>query len=167
MSADARQLGLAAECDADAADLARLVSQLKTFQARLRADTNDEALQAAVALNLDRVYTATESVIFRVVTSLEGQAPSGSDWHMRLLRQAFLDVEGVRPPILAADLRSHLTDLLGFRYKLRHSYLMHLDSGRLELLAEETASAGPRTEASLRTFAGWLRSKEQLSSADH
>jgi hypothetical protein len=88
--------------------------------------------QAAVALH--HGYGAIESALERVARSLEGSLPTGRDWHVALLENMALDIEGVRPRILSDESLRLLRSLLAFRHFFRHAYAASLEAPRLEAL---------------------------------
>jgi hypothetical protein len=88
--------------------------------------------QAAVALH--HGYGAIESALERVARSLEGSLPAGRDWHVALLENMSLDIEGVRPRILSDESLRLLRRLLAFRHFFRHAYAVSLEAPRLEML---------------------------------
>jgi len=73
-----------------------------------------------------------------------------------LLRFAALEVPLLRPAIISAGTRAALDELCGFRYKLRHTYLLELDGTRTMALAAIAASTHADLVVDLEHFAGWL-----------
>src|ERR687883_152157 len=80
---------LLAEIGADGRALADRTGEVRTFAGPVPAPSPERT--AALALALDRAYTALESILDRVARTLEGGAPVGEDWHRALLQNAPLE----------------------------------------------------------------------------
>jgi hypothetical protein len=96
----------------------------------------------ALALALDRAYTALESVLDRIARTLEGGPPVGEDWHRALLANATLEIEDVRPRILGPHAFAAADDLRRLRHFVRHAYAAPLDLDRLRAVASRWLGAG-------------------------
>jgi hypothetical protein len=79
-------------------------------------------------------YGAIESVLERVARSIEGSLPVGRDWHVALLENMSLDIEGIRPRVISDESLRLLRGLLAFRHFFRHAYAVSLEGPRLEAL---------------------------------
>ncbi|MFW6067878.1 MAG: hypothetical protein ACOC97_06045 [Myxococcota bacterium] len=90
----------------------------------------------ALALALDRAYTALESILERVARTLEGGVPEGADWHRSLLQNASLEIERVRPAILGGEAVSMADEARRFRHFVRHGYAAPLDWERVRRVAQ-------------------------------
>jgi hypothetical protein len=112
---------------------------------------------AALALALDWSYTALESVLDRIVRTLEGTRPQGEDWHKGLLDDAGLDIEGVRPPILSEPSLRAAHELRRFRHFLHHAYARVLNPQRVWEVAGEWLRSADGLEADLDQFEAFLR----------
>lgn len=152
----------------DAAIIRRLRAEIRADRSALSA-RGDEVAQfasgadpvpaerpGALALALDRSYTALESILERVARTLEGGAPAGADWHRHLLQNAALDIEGVRPPVLAPELEPALDELRRFRHFVRHAYAAALEWGRVQQAARVWLAALPRLQRDLDAFDAFL-----------
>jgi hypothetical protein len=62
----------------------------------------------ALAFQLERFYTAVESVLSRILRTIDGDVPAGVYSHAEILRAASVEVEGLRPAVLTEE----ATDLL-------------------------------------------------------
>jgi hypothetical protein len=96
-----------------------------------RADPGSLA-RAAVAIH--HGYGAIESALERVARLIEGSLPTGRDWHVALLENMSLDIEGVRPRVLSDESLQLLRNLLAFRHFFRHAYAVSLQAPRLDAL---------------------------------
>jgi hypothetical protein len=145
---------LRAEIRADRDALAERCSEVEQFS----SDTEPVPAErpGALALALDRAYTAMESILDRVARTLEGGAPTGADWHRSLLRNASLDIEGVRPAILSAESEPALDELRRFRHFVRHAYAAPLDWPRVRRASQVWLDALPRVQDDLDAFETFL-----------
>lgn len=106
---------------------AEVTSDFETFAARvdelaaLPRLSADPAPLAQAAVALHHAYGAVESALIRVARLLEGEAPTGPDWHQTLIAAMALEIEGVRPPVLSPDTLAGLRRLLSFRHFFRHA----------------------------------------------
>lgn len=98
----------------------------------LTSNSPGELARAAVALH--HGFGAIESALERVARLLEGSLPVGRDWHVALLENMALDIEGVRPRVLSDESLRLLRGLLAFRHFFRHAYAVSLEAPRLEAL---------------------------------
>lgn len=112
---------------------------------------------AAAAVALHHAYGAVEAIFKRVTQTLEGDAPSGPDWHVDLLRGMTLDIEGVRPAVLEHETANLAHLLLGFRHFFRHAYAVALDGRRLADLREDAMRLRPLLARDLDRFDAHLR----------
>lgn len=131
---------------------AEVTSDFDTFVARaeelaaLPRFAADPAPLAQAAVALHHAYGAVESALIRIARLLEGEAPTGPDWHQALLASMALEIESIRPPVLSPETLADLRMLLSFRHFFRHAYSVQLDPERLE----ELRSVAIRLRTSLR-----------------
>jgi hypothetical protein len=152
-------LRLLAELEGDRASLGRLASSIT----ELLAQSPDAGTMRALALafQLERFYTAVEGVLGRVLRTLDGDVPSGRDWHSDLLRAASVPVEGLRPAVIPLQIVSDLRDLLGFRHYARHGYDTPPETKRVEDLATVALRAHAVLDPALAAFAAGLRDRRE------
>ena len=133
-------------------------AQLQRLRAEIRSDREaigrhfdeiaatdelDEASRgelARLAVALHHAYTGVETIMVRVARALEGEEPSGPDWHKQLLEEMGLELDGIRPAVLSASSLEHLRMLLGFRHFFRHAYTADLDVRRLAELRDHAVA---------------------------
>jgi hypothetical protein len=111
---------------------------------------------AAVGYLLHNLYNALENSFEQISRTFENHVVDVSRWHRELLDKMFLDIPGVRPPVLTQALRPLLHDLLGFRHLFRHSYDFNLDPARLARLSADWNSAKKELFAALQAFSDSL-----------
>jgi hypothetical protein len=103
--------------------------------ARLLRDLRDDLAAARQAAS--DVYCAVERSFERIAVVLDGLRPSGADLHARLLDQMGAEVSGVRPPVVSAELRPRIDELMRFRHLSRHMYAFNLEWARMTPLLRE------------------------------
>ncbi|MCC6750865.1 MAG: hypothetical protein IT371_24620 [Deltaproteobacteria bacterium] len=160
---------------ASLASLARLRRELETDRHAMRTRAaeaqavlgrwdeaaRDVAQLALAAVSLHGWYTALEAAIERVARQLDGDLPRGERWHQELLSQAFVQVPGVRPPILDAELENELLALLAFRHFFRHAYSTPLDPVRLEQDLGRLHRVAGRADQRLGDFLAFLEAAQE------
>lgn len=72
-------------------------------------------------------YTGLENVFHAIASTIDGQVPEGMRWHVDLLRQMSLDIEGVRTPVIAKETEKILEEYLRFRHLFRKRYGFELE----------------------------------------
>lgn len=156
--AGAIRLRLAAELHGDRAALARLASSIADLRSSADRGLDDVTRALALAFQIERFYTAVEALAARVLRTLDGDVPSGPEWHQDLLRAASVAVEGLRPAVLPAETIPLLRDLLGFRHFARHGYDTMPEPGRVDALAAAVARTHALLDPSLEALEASLRS---------
>lgn len=160
MSADAVaravRLRLAAELVGERASLRRLATSIESLASA--SEGTEEMRTLALAFQLQRFYTAVESVLTRILRTIDGDVPSGPDSHVEILRAAAVAVEGLRPALLAEEATTPLRELLGFRHYARHGYDVAPQRERVGELAKIALQAGDLVESALVSFEATLRS---------
>ncbi|MGM0577590.1 MAG: hypothetical protein ACQEXJ_17830 [Myxococcota bacterium] len=150
---------LRSEIASDRRAFERQVDALRTLD--LTVPDSPELAAAAVALH--HAYGAVEAILSRVSQTLEGEIPSGPDWHVALLRGMTLDIESVRPALLEQETADLAHMLLGFRHFFRHAYAVALDGRRLEDLREDAERLKPLLVRDLERFDAHLRQVIELA----
>lgn len=153
--ARAVRLRLAAELAGERASLRRLATSI----AELASTTEGtEAMRTlALAFQLQRFYTAVESILSRILRTIDGDVPEGADSHVEILVAASVDVEGLRPAVLSEDATTLLRELLGFRHYARHGYDVTPQRERILELANVATRACDLVEPALVSFETMLR----------
>jgi hypothetical protein len=145
---------LLAEVRGDRRALVDRCSDVSTFAAP-SASPSPERSQA-LALALDRTYTALESILERVARTLEAGLPVGEDWHRALLQGAALEIDQVRPAILGAQAIVAADRLRRFRHFLRHAYSAAIDPVQVAAVAAAWLGDLPMVAADLDRFEEFL-----------
>lgn len=146
---------LKSEVRSDLAVAKRLSAEVSTLFLSKASPRPDETLYAT-ALLLHHFYSALEAAFERIGKVLDGDIPSGSDWHRQLLHRMGLNIEGLRPAVLPESLIPQLDEYRGFRHVVRHAYESQLQESRLQLLVERLPTVTEAIHDAVQTFATFL-----------
>jgi len=153
--------------DRGAAQVRRLLAEVRADRTAVGDRTNevrefcngsaaDFARHGALALALDRAYTALEALLEPVVVAFEGELDAGADWHRQLLRVAGLQIDKVRPAVLGPRSLDPADELRRFRHFLRHAYPARLDPAKIERVAQVWLGAFADLQADLHRLEDFL-----------
>lgn len=155
--AEAARRRLASELPAHRTTVGRLTSSIASLTADAGTSVDSTTRCLALAFQIERFYTAVEAVLTRVLRTIDGDVPSGNDWHLELLRASSVEVEDLRPAIVSLEAVPLLRELLGFRHYARHGYDSIPDPARIDALASVVARAQASLETSLTALEASLR----------
>jgi hypothetical protein len=122
---------LASDIETELASQARVAERIAALHARLALQPEDWIVAAAMAFEIERWYTATESLLVRILRALDGDVPMGPAHHREVLRVAALAVEPLRPALVPPAAEHDLRELLGFRHFARHAYDVEPEPARM------------------------------------
>lgn len=140
-------------------ELAMVVDRAEQGWRRAKTQHDDFYLDG-VALNLHGFYSGLEHVFEKIASLVDESIPTGANWHQELLRQMNIEVPGVRPAVISAELRTELEEYRGFRHIVRNVYTYQLNPEKLERLITMLRETLSRTERELLAFAKFLESAE-------
>jgi hypothetical protein len=109
-----------------------------------------------LAVHLHGYYTALETLLERIARLLDQEVPSGPTWHVELVQQMRVDVAGVRPAVVPAEIVTDLHHLRRFRHFFRNAYLLQLDPVRVGEHARRMLRVHPPLLAALAAFSQHL-----------
>jgi len=132
---------LITEIQAELSELAKVKAVLDEANTKLAKRTPDFLELSGIALNLHAFYNGIENLFRRVALELGEGLPTGSDWHLQLLRNMALEIPQVRPKVIAPETRSKLDEYLRFRHLVRHTYGHELDWVRIRGLLDNLSAA--------------------------
>jgi len=112
----------------------------------------------SLAYQLHNLYSAVEYLFKIVVNAFENSVTDTSRWHSTLLRRMKLEIEGVRPALVSAELYPLLNELRGFRHFFRHAYVVQLDVGRVQFVLARARQARPLLQRDVTRFLAQLES---------
>ncbi len=132
-------------------DLNRLVSRVELLMSKAKT-TGDDGYLDGVALNLHGFYTGVEWIFEDIARRLDGELPSGPDWHKRLLMQMSAEIPDVRPPVNGPATNDCLENYRAFRHIVRNAYTFNFQFSRIAGLAGGIRDCHERVAADLREF---------------
>lgn len=147
---------LISELDAERGDLSDLVEEMEKLVNQLEGKPNGIELRAMGSI-LHDFYTGLEKIFRLISIEIDGNLPSGEEWHKRLLERMAVEVENVRPPLINDTLKEKLSEYLRFRHLFRHIYGFELNWERCEPLVRKLPEIHKEVEDSLDEFEGFLR----------
>ncbi|MDQ7794925.1 MAG: hypothetical protein RDU89_11040 [bacterium] len=103
-------------------------------------------------------YTAVEDLLAHVALVFDEEVPRGEHWHRELLRGAALELPGLRPAVLGADLTNELDEYRRFRHRIRHVYLPPVpDWHKMAHLVDRLADVHGELDRQVRQFIAFLQ----------
>lgn len=117
---------------------------------------NQDLFLDSVALSLHDFYTGLELIFSKIATSVDGNMPTGKEWHRDLLIQMSLELAQVRPPVISTLTVEALDEYRRFRHVVRNVYSFNLDAKRLEPLIKRSRPIFTQIQQELLSFADLL-----------
>ncbi|KAB1077806.1 hypothetical protein F6X53_17240 [Methylobacterium soli] len=111
-----------------------------------------------MAAAVHNAYNGIEDVLLNLANDIDGSVPTGETSHQDLLDQMRAALAGIRPALLDDPLYAALTELKGFRHRVRHRYGFDLD-------AAKTDESLARMRRSFPHFVEAVRRLEQVMTA--
>lgn len=111
---------------------------------------------AAIAVHLDRFYTAAEAAFQRIASTLGEPLPSGHAWHNALLHQMTIAPQDTRPAVIRTSTEANLKEPLKFRHWLRHAYRAPLNWTRMQGVVRDLPAIRDALRTDLEAFLEWL-----------
>lgn len=126
-----------------------------------KASINEPNLVELTALAgvLHSFYNGVENVFQTIAKRVDGQMPTGSNWHWELLHLMARKGDN-RHPVVSPETIDRLEPYLGFRHFVRHAYSFRLDWTKMEDLVLELDEVWATFRQDIRT---WLDSKPEGS----
>lgn len=139
-------------------EIARVVSRAERASAAVsqRPEEQDLFVDAA-ALNLHDFFGGVERIFQQIGTTVDGELPSGSDWHRQLMEQMQRDILDLRPPVLSTDVISSLDEFRRFRHVVRNIYAFEFDPEQIERLVRQMSVIFAQIRTELLVFVRFLR----------
>jgi len=106
-------------------------------------------------------YNGVEKIFKLIAEFVDESEPRGAAWHSDLLSQMALELRGLRPAVLTAELASVLEDYLEFRHFFRHSYGFDLDWDELKPKVEKLKPTFEKLEATFQQFFIFLKAASE------
>lgn len=106
-------------------------------------------------------YNGAENIFKLIAEYVDEFRPQSVGWHRELLNQMSLELQGLRPAVITAELASVLADYLEFRHFFRHSYGFDLEWDELKPKAVKLKLTFEKLEAALQQFVAFLQTSSQ------
>jgi hypothetical protein len=120
--------------------------------------SDDDGYWDGVALNLHGFYSGVERIFEDIARTVDGNIPSGPDWHIGILVQMSTEVSELRPPVISSDLRYMLDEYRGFRHVVRNVYAFNFRPSRLKELVDTLPVCFSSFKQDLLAFTVFLES---------
>jgi HepT-like protein len=114
----------------------------------------------ACACEMNRFYTVFERILERICESFENHLDKSGNYHERLVHRLALDLPGLRPAFLPAEVVPQITELRRFRHLVRHAYDLTLRADRLRELIEAARRMNTALPAWSERFAAEVRREQ-------
>lgn len=138
-------------------ELERVVARAERAIQAARNRTEDQDLYIdSAALNLHDFYAGLERIFQQIGSTVDGNMPSGQNWHRELLQQMQSDLPDLRPPVLSPEVVNTLDEFLRFRHVLRNVYAFQFDPEQIARLVNQLRSTWLQLQVELTTFASFL-----------
>jgi hypothetical protein len=155
---------LIADINADMNLLKKEIGSIQRKLSRLQNEKDPENIDShikAVAGSLHSIYSGYENIIERIVRAVDGDIPSGKDYHLLLLKRALNAIEDVRPSVISIETFRLLEELRTYRHKFRNIYLYLLSAQRIKELADTGIDSFKLFEQDINAFLKFLSSRTE------
>lgn len=112
----------------------------------------DPATLESLAYQLHNLYNAVEDLLKIVTSAFENHVVDLSRWHTELLGRMRLEIEGIRPALVSAELYPLLDELRAFRHFFRHAYGRRLRADRVQTLLVDAQEVRPLLKRDVEQF---------------
>lgn len=138
-------------------DIETLISRIEKGLEKAKVSSDDYYIDG-VALNLHGFYSGIERIFQVIAENIDGEMPSGYDWHQKLLLQMAEEVEGVRPAVISSGIKDkQLQDYRGFRHVVRNVYSHRFNPDKIEKLVIELPEISKELFEYVNVFITFLR----------
>jgi hypothetical protein len=126
----------------------RLINKLPQTQ----DEDMQNALIAASALNMQSYYTGAERIFYEIAKEIDGDVPTGADWHRQLLEQLSVEIPTVRQAVLSETTLIDLDEFRRFRHVVRSNYAHNLNPDLVVQLSEKLAICSQNLMQDIQVF---------------
>lgn len=141
-------------------NLKRLVVEAEEWSSRLPDWPNTVRVRTAGGI-LHDFYCGVERIFRHIAVHIDGDLPSGADWHIQLLQRMATNIETVRPAALDQETARQLDEYLRFRHLFRNVYGFDLEWARCRKLLDSLPATFERLLQRLADFDEFLRTLER------
>lgn len=118
--------------------------------------TSDDYYLDGVALNLHGLYSGLERIFELIAEVIDGEKPTGENWHLSLLKQMASDIPEVRPAVISEKSFHLLNEFRGFRHVVRNVYTYRFDPKKIGRLVDKAAEMLDQVRTELLAFSDFL-----------
>jgi hypothetical protein len=151
---------LRADIGREMEDLRRLVAEAEEWRPLLSDWPHTVSTRTAGGI-LHDFYCGVERIFRHIAVRMDEDLPSGTDWHIQLLKRMATDVETIRPAVLDRETARRLDEYLRFRHLFRNIYGFDLEWGRCLELLDDLPAVFERLSQRLATFDEFLHTLER------
>ena len=123
---------LKAQIDSQIEEIERIYSKIE--ERKLKKGLT--ALES-VSYQLHNLYSTFEDLFKIIAKTFENYINNADRYHIELLKQMTLDIEGIRPALIAKESYNLLDNLRSFRHFFRHAYNYELDKRKINIVIED------------------------------
>ncbi len=155
-----RQNGIAtlrAQITSEVNQLREIVRRVANKRQETREGQIDDFVVVGFAGYLHSFCNGLENIFKLIAEYLDDFEPQGPSWHRVLLKQMTLEIQGLRPPLLSAELAKTLHDYLEFRHLFRHSYSFDLEWEELRDKVDRLPDTFAQFELAVQNFIAFLK----------
>jgi len=139
----------------------KTVKRVEEKLAEVSSSRPDDFTIGGFANYVHSFYNGTENIFKLIAEYVDESRPQSAGWHRDLLSQMALELQGLRPAVLTAELAAVLEDYLKFRHFFRHSYGFDIDWDELKPKAEKLKPTFEKLETALQQFFTFLQTARQ------
>lgn len=110
----------------------------------------------AIGSILHDFYCGIENIFEKIAKVLDGELPTGHDWHYQLLNRMGIEIEDIRPKVISDELQSELKEYLRFRHIFRNVYSFVLKWEKIHPLVDELPNILNKFIQELNSFFDFL-----------
>lgn len=136
--------------------LQRAVTAWQKFE-----QTNDELYVDSAALNLQGAYNGVERLFEIIARDIDGERPTGINWHQQLLQQMAMEVNSIRPAVISVASLQGLDNYRAFRHIVRHVYSEDFEAERIGELVSASGQVFGQVANELKAFARFLEQRSE------
>jgi len=97
-------------------------------------------------------YTGAERIFYEIAKEIDGDVPTGADWHKQLLEQLSVEIPTVRQAVLSEVTLVDLDEFRRFRHVVRSNYAHNLNPDLVIQLSEKLASCSQNLRQDIQVF---------------
>jgi len=110
----------------------------------------------SVAFNLHGFYTGIERLFELIARYIDGELPSGKDWHVALLNQISNHYKDQRPAVISSSTKLKLDEFRRFRQIVRNVYTISLAPEKMKTMMANLPDLWKQLVAELHAFSVFL-----------